>query len=335
MGSVQSQFGQEPQFSCEHPSHADTTLAQCVVCKHFTVHVTFNTEQYRPPSSPRQPVGVVVDRWNRDVAIGDLYYGASAFLVLGGPSLKTMPLNLLNQRGILIMSVNNCPAALPSPLRPHVWLHTDPCKKFHDSLWKDPSVLKIVPTREWKCGKGGKNCLREKHGGQFVQLTGVCGRDMPGVLGFHRNTEFRPDEWLFEPTINRGNDEKHAVQQPNGWPKTINTMFAAVRMAFYLGIRRLYLLGADFRMSKRDPYAFDQGKGDPGIESNNAAYSKMNIMLDGLKPHFVEAGFEVVNCTPDSGLWTFPYLPLEDAVREATEGIEQELDCDGWYDPDK
>lgn len=335
-GQLVGPFGSETQFRCGHPRHvSSTTEAGCLKCPDWYRATATNSGMWvdEIPKDPRQPLGVVTDKWGRDAGVGDLYYGASCFLVLGGPSTKTMPLSLLNRRGVLVGSVNNCPAVLPAPLRPHWWLHTDPCKKFCDSLWKDPSILKFTPIREWGLGRGGKRTLRQRNAEGLLELwTGRCARDMPGVLGFHRNTEFRPDEWLFEASINRGNDKEHSEgQKANGWPNVINTMFAAIRLAFFLGIRRLYLVGADFSMTADQPYGFDQGKTEGGAASNNHAYLKMCVMFDALRPKFDAVGFEVLNCTPNSGLWSFEFFPFEEAVENVTRGIEQTLRTDGWY----
>ena len=349
IGCIQTAFGNEPEFACAHRRHKKTTIAGCVTCPDYLTN-----RPLKAPPAPKQgcrhPTGVIVDRYDRDCNLADLYKGASAFLVLGGPSAKTMPLELLGRRGVLILSVNNCPAVLPPEIRPHVWLHTDPARKFHDSIWRDPGVLKIVPVRDWKLGRGGKSCLRTRdpETDKLIDLPGVCGKDMPGVLGFHRNTSFDPENWLYEPKVNRGNDEETAtgikkgkngkadqkLGEPNGWPKTINTMFAALRLAFYLGIKRLYLVGADFHMEPDQPYGFDQDKGCGGIRGNNNAYAAMCVMFDGLLPYFEQAGFEVINCTPDSGLYSFDFVPFEEAIAAATEGFEQEMNCNGWYTPE-
>tara|TARA_Y100000310_G_scaffold6676_1_gene7491 strand:- start:945 stop:1787 length:843 start_codon:yes stop_codon:yes gene_type:complete len=256
-----------------------------------------------------------------------------------------MPLHLLARRGVLIMSVNNCPGGLPVGIRPHVWLHTDPTGKFHDSIWHDPAILKFSPIQAWeKTGNVEKKegIFRRQSDGTLSMMPDITAKEMPGVFGFDRGTSLRPADYLWEAKINRGNDKKSATGidgkgkrtgVPNGLPHTINTMFAAVRLAFYLGVKTLYLVGADFRMDEDQPYSFNQGKGGAGIRSNNSAYSDMCTMFDALKPHFEGAGFQVLNCTPGSQLWTFDHVDFEEAIVSVTEGFEEELNCEGWYDP--
>jgi len=111
-------------------------------------------------------------------------------------------------------------------------------------------------------------------------------------------------------------------------------MFSAVRLAFYLGIRRLYLLGADFRMDHDRPYGFDQGKSSGGVRGNNDAYAGMCSMFDELRPHFDREGFDVLNCNPQSALWSFDFVTFDEAIEEATGTFEQLLDTEGWYRSD-
>ena len=283
----------------------------------------------------KHPESVCVDRYGRDANVADLYLGASAFLVLSGPSVLKTDFSLLAKRGVMIMSCNNSPAVLPLPLRPHVWLHTDPARKFCDGLWKDPSVLKFTPVREWSAGRKGEKCICERNADGEIVSTMKPGREYPGVIGFHRNTTFSPSEYCLEPTINRGNDKKHAFGdeevEANNLPHVINTMFAALRLGLYLGLRKLYLLGVDFKMDPDQPYGFSQAKSTGGVAANNQHFRDMNLMFEKLVPEFNRNQYEVINCTPDSGLTAFKKMDLADAVAEATEGIEQELNTDGWY----
>jgi len=346
VGTQSGPFGSVNVYGCACKKVKQATLSQCLTCEHYLVRAP---DPRRPQRGRcRHPDGIVTDRYQRTVNVADLYKGASCFLVLGGPSLKKLNLDLLRNRGVLIMSVNNCPAGLPEGLRPHLWLHTDPTGKMHDSIWRDPSILKFAPVNGWqtrykegdlKDGVQKKDGIRKRkpdNSGFEALEDGIRAIDMPGVLGYERNTAFDLNNWLFEPSINRGNDDQHALgekgHRPNGWPKVINTMFAAVRLAFYLGVSRLYLVGADFCMSHAEPYAFNQGKGQGGCNGNNNAYAKMATMFTALRPLFDDADFEVINCTPASGLWAFDYVPLEEAVETVTSGFEEVLDARGWYD---
>jgi hypothetical protein len=339
VGTAQTTFGDEPIYQCSHPMHEQIRLVDCVLCEHF---YRANRDSQH---SGRHPHGVIVDRYNRSAGLADLFYGAKAFAFLGGPSTKQIDLTKLSRRGVLLLSVNNCPASLPVGVRPQVWLHTDPTGKFHHDIWKDPGVIKLTPTREWMgrwsdTEKGRKKGIRKREGDEIVPVVGDRAHDQPGVLGFYRNTNLCPENWLWEPSFNRGNDKVSStgmkdgkqIKEPNGWPHTINTMFCLVRTAFYLGIKRLYLVGCDFKMDFEKPYGFDQGKSPGGCRSNNSAYLDMIQMFDALEKEFKEAEFEVVNTNPESRLWTFPMMPFDEAIEEATGQFEQVLDARDYYD---
>ncbi len=337
---VGGQFGEEAQHACGHPDHKSVTLGDCLKCSDY-FHQAKLPDPTRPKGKPAKSdaqKSMFVTRDGDPVAVGGLCAGASAFLVLGGPSALKMPLWLLGRRGVMTISVNNCPAVLPPPLRPNIWLHTDPSRKFCESIWRDPAVWKFIPVREWgKKDSGGHPAgIRTRQEDGSLDFTGAVAKEMPSIIGYRRNTEFRPEVWLHEPTINRGNAKQYAEgnkgHEPNGWPNTINTMFSAVRLPFVLGIRKLYLIGADFRMSDDQPYGFAQPKSAGGVRANNNAYESMNVMFEALLPYFREAGYQVINCTPESGLRVFPYLDFREAIDDVTKGFEQRLSAEGYYD---
>src|SRR4029453_4334606 len=124
-----------------------------------------------------------------------MFRGSSAFLVCGGPSLKTHDLAKLQQRGIVACAVNNAAAVV----RPNLWVSVDDPGNFCDAIWRDPAIWKFVPL-----------CHMEKHftvrneAGELVASEEVVG-DMPLVFGYRRNEAFIADQWLYEDTFNWGN----------------------------------------------------------------------------------------------------------------------------------
>lgn len=337
IGKHPTPFGEEIEFSCQR--HDSATASKCLTCPEWSPQMTPDAfRKARAAQTCPHPPGVFIDRYAQPAAVADLFLGAPAFLLLGGPSARSLPLNELSRRGCLTLTVNNAAGMLPERCRPHVMIHTDGTGKFHDSLWRDPAVLKLTPVKMWN-GTGRperhKGIFHRAPNGELRQVPGVRAKWMPSVYGFHRNSDFRPNEWLFEPTINQGNDEQHARgekgHKPNGFPNVINTMFAALRIAFYLGVKRLYLLGCDFSMDVTRPYGFEQEKNPGGVGGCNASYGKMCCMFDALRPHFDAVGFEVYNCNPDSGCWSFDSRSFADALADATDGFEPILNTKGWY----
>lgn len=86
---------------------------------------------------------------------------------------------------------------------------------------------------------------------------------------------------------------------------------------FVLGVRRLYLLGADFTMSPDTKYHFEQDRAKGSITGNNETYKKMDGWFSELRPHFEKNDFHVFNCNPDSNLKAFKFISFDEAIAEA------------------
>ncbi len=288
-----------------------------------------------PPANPeahamprdRSPFS---DTSGRPIFLSSFGQAASAFLVLGGPSLLEYDLSLLQRRGIFTMAVNNA----GTMLRPNSWMFVDTPGKFHDSIWRDPAVLKFV--RKTLLNRG----LRARRpDGSFRNLETSEGkhavpRDMPGIIAWDHNADFEPARWLAEPSINWGQSKKSAARSRDKYPQILNSMFASLKLLYATGFRVVYLLGCDFQMREEQPYAFAQTKAAGGVRSNNGSYIKLNQMLGMLAPYFTAAGFHVFNCNKTSGLTVFPHVSYADAIGTATRDFVETADrirADGWY----
>jgi len=268
-----------------------------------------------------QPAPMLFTRDGHNVFLGDLYRGRAAFLICSGPSLKQHDLSRLNARGLLTMAVNN--AAVVQ--RPHLWCSVDDPGNFCDAIWKDPAVMKFVPLCHME-----KPVLVRDADERLVPSAERVG-DMPAVFGYRRNETFDAERWLHEETFNWGCHGKQVDAYGNKGSRSV--MYVALRLLFYLGVRRVFLLGCDFRMQTGwDNYAFEQDRSAGSIRGNNTSYRILNDRLRRLKPHFEREGFEVANCTPDSGLTVFPHVPFEEALAAARTGMPETILTAGMYD---
>jgi hypothetical protein len=266
----------------------------------------------------------------RPLNLQGIYRGASVFFCMSGPSLLTHDLSRLDRRGIVKFGVNNSPTA-SAGVRCHLWTHVDPTWKWHDAIWKDPQCLKFVNRR--MCHRWAVRTRTERGIENVVADNNlVYPIHMPGVCLYERNAFFNVETWLSEPTINWGNSKKSAKR--NGDHNCLNVMPAALKIAYSLGFRFVYLLGCDFEMRPEQPYAWGQNKSPGGCNGNNNTYRILNDWFSRLQPSFDKAGFYVFNCYQRSGLRAFPYVPFDEAVAAATDGIPQDpVDAAGWYDP--
>ena len=233
--------------------------------------------------------------------LAGLYAGRSAFLILSGPSFGLLDHDKLRQPGILTMGANNSPATF----RPDMWTYVDPPCKWLRSTWFDPKVMKFA-------------CLRHRGSSLFdsdawKELDAKV-RDCPNVWYYERNADkFDPAKYLTQSTFWWGQSGKTRDDFSQKGGRSV--MLLAIRLLHFLGVRRVFLLGADFHMDEEHKYHFDQDRSKGSIRGNNATYKKMNLWFRELRPHFEKAGFNVFNCNPDSKLTAFDTVEYDKAVQ--------------------
>jgi len=244
----------------------------------------------------QQPTPLLFTADQHPLWLGDMYRGCSAFLIAGGPSFREIDSAQLRQPGILTIGVNNS----AKNFRPNLWIGADPTDRFLRSIWLDPTIMKFTP-------------IINSRGGIFNsdtwKFTGLTAADCPNVVYYKRNQTFVPKQFLFEDCFNWGNNVKD--------DKNRSVMLIALRLLFVLGIRRVYLLGVDFNMSRGSKYHFDQGRTNKAISWNNKTYERLNDRLKKLRPYFEQENYHIFNCNPESRLTAFDHLPFEEALKRA------------------
>ena len=237
--------------------------------------------------------------------------GGSVFLLCGGPSLAKMNLELLRQPGIVTMGVNNSPAVF----RPNWWVHVDAADRFLRSIWEDENIRKFTPIGL----KNGRIFDSDSWSYTEQKVT-----DCPNVSYYRRHEGFAAGEFLRGNSVCWGGKEGKSV------------MLAAIRILYELGFRKIYLLGADFRMAEDYGYAWAQGRAAAAVANNNRLYGALNDWFTQLRPLFEQEGLQVKNCTPESGLKAFDAMTLEEAVAEARLKIDVAKErTEGLYDKAK
>jgi hypothetical protein len=252
------------------------------------------------------------------------YRGAPAFLIANGPSLMEMDLAPLHSRWC--MTMNNGTRTF----RGNANCIVDDPAHFSLSMWLDPTIMKFMPMAFFEKPLWDNRRLQSDRGWkQEWAPSKVRAGDCPSVVGYRRNEEFNAPRWLWEDTINWGNDEKHGGGR--------SVMLAALRILFLLGFRQVYLLGVDFNMSPDHRYHFPEQRSHSSIQGNMSTYAKLQQRFTELQPHFLKAGFKVWNCNAESRLTAFPHLPyaealaasgavLGDFAHERTEGMYQKIE---------
>jgi hypothetical protein len=249
-------------------------------------------------------IGTFIDRYGKNVTIKGKHAGQAAFLVCNGPSLKTINRGPL--KFVFTMCVNNGPKALMPKLRPNWHVSVDGPDKFLHTIWRDPTITKFarMPNRNKPLWNSDTDLP-----------AGVTVADCPNVVFFDSNTEFNPDTFLDEDSVNWGNSKKHKVGKDKKGGRSV--MLAALKILATAGFSRVYLVGCDFNMDEKNHYAFDQDRKASAIRGNQSTYDKLNWRFTKLRPKFEARGFNVYNCNPDSGLTAFDHVPYEDALADA------------------
>jgi hypothetical protein len=265
-----------------------------------------------------QPPPLLFTQDHHPLWLGDIYRGRSAFLIAGGPSFVKIDRSMLRQPGILTMGLNNS----VKTFRPNLWVSVDSPDHFLRSIWLDPTIMKFVPI-----------C----HASKFIfdsdkwQFMDIRVGDCPNMVYYKRNEHFKAKQFLWEDCINWGNHKDHGGGR--------SVMLAALRILFILGIRRVFLLGVDFKMDQNRKYHLDQDRHKGSIGGNNATYQQLNARFKELRPYFKKEDFRIFNCNPNSKLKVFDFVSFEAAIQYALEEFDlvdvHNERTDGLYDMKK
>lgn len=263
------------------------------------------------------PPPMLFTRDGHNIWEADMYRGKSAFLILGGPSFgelikSSIMINgkridvrsALSSPGFITMSTNNAVKSF----RTDLWTSVDSPTHFMKSIWLDPKIKKYVPF---------------DHTEKFIfdnekwEMTNIKVGDCPNVAFYRRNEKFQPNQFMTENTFNWGNHSDFGGGR--------SVMLVAIRLLYYLGIRKVFLLGCDFNMNSNTKYHFEQDRTDSSIKGNNESFSKMTEWFKILRPKFESLGYEVYNCNENSALTTFPFIDFSEAYSLATYGFTKDV----------
>ncbi len=257
---------------------------------------------------------LIFTRDHHPMPFGDMYRGGSCFIIAGGPSFLNINKQLLNKPGVLTMGINNSVKVF----RPNLWCCVDDPDHFIKSIWYDPKITKFVPFSHSQ-----KNIFDNQQWKMTENKVGDC----PNTYFFMRNQKFNASQFLYQDTINWGNHGDHGGGR--------SVLHAAIRLLFFMGIRNIFLLGVDFKMDENIKYSFQQDRNKSSINGNNSTYSKMKQRFAQLNPYFKQAGLNIYNCNPQSGLKQFQFIKFEQAIKFATQFMPKDIQNErtsGLYD---
>ena len=234
------------------------------------------------------------------IQLENLYRNAGCFFIASGPSFQHVDTDMLRKASVLTLGVNNSPKGF----RPDLWVCVDEPARFLESIWRDPRIMKF-------CGTGKARKPIWDHDKWTYSSTVV--EDCPNIIHIHRNSHFQASQFLTEDTVNWGNHKKFGGGR--------SCFVAAIKIMYVLGIRRVYLLGVDFKMTANYRYHFDEQRTDGAVKNNNTSYLRMISYFTQLSPYLKKAGYHIYNCTKESELTVFPYMDLGKAIEMETKAI--------------
>ena len=225
------------------------------------------------------------------VDLTDMYEGKTAFLVGGAPSLKEQPLNLLANRGVVTMAINN--AALH--FRPTMWCSCDHPECYEPRILLDPGIMKFANMAHID------DIIGHGHEIKFS--------DVPNILMYLPEDKVPSDEFL-------------APRKTVPWYN--NTLFVAIHILYMLGFRRIILSGSDLSCGN-GMYAHATDLGSPEKKWNQDLYDSLVFELRRMKPIFDTAGLSLYDCSVNSRLASvYPKITMAEAVDLCCEGFPQQ-----------
>lgn len=216
----------------------------------------------------------------RAVSLDGQYKGAACMLVGGAPTIKDMPLHLLQNRGVVSAAINNS----AKHFRPDLWFSGDNPACYDEIILRDPRILKFAPS--------------------WHMETAVLGGPMKNLpnMFFYVAAHGMPVADLLD-------DHRHT-------PWFGNTLLVAIHILYRLGFRRIILCGCDFEPDGRKMYAHDAPLNEKEWNANIRLYDSQVTTLLSLKPVFAEAGLELMDCSARSKMaGTYPVMEFMEAVR--------------------
>ena len=231
------------------------------------------------------------DGRRKSVDLDDLYEGQHCFLLGGAPSLKHHNLSLLNTPGVITIGINN----VTETFKTTMWIGADRPDCYSPRMLYDISILKFA-------------CM----GKRSDPIDGVPWQYFPATLFWSTNNAFN----------------EHNLLTPSRdfcWWK--NTWFNALQLAYRLGFRTVYTLGADFVITPGEQYAWETKLDAEYLRMNGRLYAQTIEMMRMLKPHFEETSFNIMTCSNTSRLIEdFEHIPLAQAVNKSVGMIPRVVD---------
>ena len=269
-----------------------------------------NSCEYWPVNKIKRATNVKFYRNTKEIInLTNLWKDQKVFLLCNGPSRNDYDLDLLNQPGIMTMTINNG----GHDFRSDFWVSQDTPAKFMSDIWLDPKIMKFTNMASFN-----HTFFSQKDGSKIK--VGSC----QNIYYHQRNGNQSVANWL-----SLKNDFISWNTPKELGPRKRSTMLAAIHILYVLGFTKIYLLGADLKMSKESKYCFKQDRTARSIKHNTATFKALVTFLKVMRPKFEEGNLFIYNCGK-TALNVFDYVPYEDAIEDCK--IYTGGSTDGMYE---
>lgn len=244
---------------------------------------------------------MIYDKYS-NIVFKNKWKNKSIFLLLTGPSLNNHDLSLL--QNIWTFSIKSIPI---THLVTTFWCGVESILKIPCEIWLNPTIYKFT-TEEFF----GKVFYKEKDRYLISK--------QQNIYWFKLRTEYSPQTFFNETWVDWGL-EKNIIpgemkKDEDGYYGRRSIMMAVIKIIWWLGFKRIYLLGCDFRMNQSQPYAYKREKSNIAVHENNELYKALNARFKRLKIPLLEQGIEIYNCNPSSKLEAFEFKDYNECLKD-------------------
>ncbi len=258
-----------------------------------------------------------------NVNLFNWYNQDTVYLIGRGPSLgkivenKTVK-NLLLHPSIVKFGMNTSPEILDN--RVNLWAGVDKLRKFPESIYKNPNIMKFLPMNRYQVTYEGNEVDAER---------GVAYKSDHHVLACHCANTVGVQTFLLEQGIKTqmsfGNSYLGSTAVLYGYYKGMKSVFLfALKICLLLGFKKIVLLGVDFDMNTTAPYYLntlsDYNKFH--VDHNNKLYVTLSPLMKEIY-NLLESGVSgyKTKIFTANKIKSMPFIPTINIKEE----LEQEI----------
>lgn len=222
------------------------------------------------------------------------YLSQTVFFLCTGPSLNNYDLTKLNNK--ITYSIKTIPL---THYKTTMWCGMEKHNEISAEILEDPTIIKFVSDNVYNANYVTNGKLKTFY-------------NLQNIFWFSLSIHYQANTFFSSPDVSWGLPKN--ARDEDRIPGRRSIMLASFKLFYYLGFKRIVLLGCDFNMTPEQAYCYGRKKGIIACQENNVLYETLQKRFTRLKPYIAQAGIEVFNCNPNSRLTVFPYKSYESCL---------------------